>query len=71
MTAAYAYKGSWFGITKRALWSNAGKDSWNSMIVGCQQSGESALAIELFKDMLANRDLKDEITMVSVINLSP
>ncbi|PRQ19576.1 putative tetratricopeptide-like helical domain, DYW domain-containing protein [Rosa chinensis] len=43
--------------------------SWNSMISGYAQNGQSALAIDLFKDMTAADNPKpNEVTMVSVIS---
>ncbi|PQQ20552.1 pentatricopeptide repeat-containing protein [Prunus yedoensis var. nudiflora] len=44
--------------------------TWNSMISGYAQNGQSALAIDLFKDMITAADdpKPDEVTMVSVIS---
>ncbi|KAJ8529704.1 hypothetical protein K7X08_036539 [Anisodus acutangulus] len=42
--------------------------SWNSIIAGYAQNGQSKVAIDLFKDMIAKDVLPDEVTMVSVIS---
>nr|KYP41076.1 Pentatricopeptide repeat-containing protein At1g14470 family [Cajanus cajan] len=43
--------------------------SWNSMITGYAQNGESLKAIELFKEMISCKNSKpDEVTMVSVFS---
>lgn len=43
--------------------------SWNSMIAGYAQNGQSAVAIELFKDIIIFKDPKpDEVTTASIIS---